>query len=306
MSVMESKIKRAEARLREDPYEGHQMIRTLVNRLVMSKKYDDSIGLLYSGAKTLFELQQSGSAGDLSIYLIDVYIKASTSVSADYKAKALALLGSFPSEEGSRKQYVKKLLEWANCTGPQGDCDIHASVGIMLMKWGDPVSAERHLVVGNEKCPAFYAQMLFNWANTSKNEDPALFIGRAVLKYLLVGSPANALQCLTIFMQLFERSGHSPDETFSIDGIRIPVFNSYPYLNYLHLLILAAYRKDKETYLSLSQKYPKKPEWESALTKVEEAYFGIRPVNTQPNMLANLMSSLFNNSSGGGNAIDLE
>ncbi|WBW74664.1 TRC complex (ER membrane insertion) subunit Get4 [Schizosaccharomyces osmophilus] len=306
MSVMESKIKRAEARLREDPYEGHQMIRTLVNRQVMSKKYDDSIALLYSGAKTLFELEQSGSAGDLSIYLMDVFMKASSSVSMDNKAKALALLGSFPSEEGSKKQYVKKLLEWTNCTGPQGDRDVHASVGIMFAKWGDPVSAERHLVLGNEKCPAFYAQMLFNWAHASKHEDPALFIGRAVLKYLLVGSPADALQCLTKFMQLFERSGQSPDETFTIDGIRIPAYNSYPYLNYLHLLVLAAYRKDKETYISLLQKYPKKPEWESALAKVEDVYFGIRPVNPQPNILSNLMSSLFTNPSGGGNAIDLE
>ncbi|EPY49911.1 ER membrane insertion protein [Schizosaccharomyces cryophilus OY26] len=306
MSVMEAKIKRAEARLREDPYEGHQMIRTLVNRQVMAKKYDDSIALLYSGAKTLFELEQTGSAGDLSIYLVDVFIKASSSVSMDNKAKALALLGCFPAEEGSKKQYVKKLLEWTNSTGPQGDRDVHASVGIMFMKWGDPVAAERHLVLGNEKCPALYAEMLYNWAQASKDEDPALFIGRAVLNYLLVGSPADALQSLTKFVQLFERSGHSPEETFSIDGIRVPTFNSYPFLNYLHLLVLAAYRKDKETYLSLSQKYPKKPEWESALAKLEDVYFGIRPVNTQPNILANLMSSLFTNPSGGRNAIDLE
>lgn len=170
----------------------------------------------------------------------------------------------------------------------------------------EPASAEKHFVLGNEKSARAYGETMYYWFTSDSSISPDTFAGRPVLNYLLAENLISAWNSLETFTKHFTKSNAPDVENMSFDGKDFPVFKEYPQMNFLHLLIFTAYRKDKETYLSLVQKYPKKQDWEAALAKIEEIYFGIRPVSNQPNILANLMSSLFSGPPAATNQLDLE
>ena len=47
-----------------EPYEAHQFLRTVVNRLVKGKKYDEGLALLYRGSLALSAYARHRQAGD--------------------------------------------------------------------------------------------------------------------------------------------------------------------------------------------------------------------------------------------------
>lgn len=127
----------------------------------------------------------------------------------------------------------------------------------------EPASAEKHFVLGNEKSARAYGETMYYWFTSDSSISPDTFAGRPVLNYLLAENLISAWNSLETFTKHFTKSNAPDVENMSFDGKDFPVFKEYPQMNFLHLLIFTAYRKDKETYLSLVQKYPKKQDWEA-------------------------------------------
>lgn len=91
-------------------YEAHQQLRVIANRYVKSTDYPSAVDVLSSGASMLLKAGQGGSGGDLCMFLMDVYGKAQLKPDVGNKARVLALLRAFPSDEPTRKRFVGEII----------------------------------------------------------------------------------------------------------------------------------------------------------------------------------------------------
>lgn len=91
-------------------YEAHQQLRVIASRYIKQTNYDSAVDILASGASLLLKAGQSGSGGDLCLFLIDVYKKAETKPNAASKGRVLSLLRQFPGEEPTRKKFTGEII----------------------------------------------------------------------------------------------------------------------------------------------------------------------------------------------------
>ncbi|EEB08700.1 ER membrane insertion protein [Schizosaccharomyces japonicus yFS275] len=298
MSALEQKKQRIAERIKEDPYEGHQMLRTLVNRQVKNKQFDTAVELLYSGASTLFDMNETASAGDLAQYIMDTYTKAGFETTPAHKARAIEVLAMFPKEESTRKQYVHDLIAWSKKSTPSGDEDVQDAVANAFVKWEEPEKAESHFVLGNSQSPLSYGHMLYQWYTGAETKtDAGVFAGRAVINYLLAENLNGAKTALSEFSKLLSEKGQETMQKASIDDVSVSVFPNHPLVNFFWLLLVAASREAQPSFLNLKETYAEQlkamPGWQEASEKIGEKYFHIKPAFSQGNLLSGLMNSFF-------------
>lgn len=151
-----------------EPYEAHQFLRTVVNRLVRGKKYDDALALLHRGSLTLSNYRHTaagsaradsgdtangnaevktvstsgagdggsgGSGTDLAIYFLEVAEQAGRGPadvvvlpSLSGRDAVVALLETVDLQEPTRGRLVKRIEDW------------HVKLCIKAggSAWGDP------------------------------------------------------------------------------------------------------------------------------------------------------------------------
>ncbi|KAG4028100.1 hypothetical protein MFRU_024g00700 [Monilinia fructicola] len=310
---MSTKIDKIIARLQEKTaegsyYEAHQQTRVVASRYIKSQNYPAATNILYSVSLSLLTFAQGGSGGDLALFLLEVYNLSAQPCDSASKGRLLTLLRAFAPEEPSRKRFIAETIGWSSKTSayPAGDPELHHVIGSLYADEGEAYDAERHLVLGTKDSAEVLAKLEYAWYAEDESHTAALYAGRAVLPYLLVGNVRDARKSLGIFTGRLRESnrGLTVQELGSSGNEDIKIYPSIPLLNFLGLLLVAVQKGNSLDYKQLMKKYAAQVKeaagelWEEALVGVGEMYFGIqRP--RQGNPLLDMMGSMFGGGMGG-------
>lgn len=281
-----------------DFYEAHQTLRTIANRNVRSKAFQDAISLLYYAAQILLKSSQPATGSDLTSYLIEVYIDSETTVNNESKSKLIELLSLFDPSEPTLKTVAIEVINWSIKFGehPLGDPDLHHIVGSKFVQNHElAYEAEKHLLLGTSDSYPLYLELIWSWyLDDSEPKDIELYIRRIVLNYLCVQNFKSSRDSLnTLISRFIERSVSSKFTKLEQNGTPLFIFEEYPVLNFLQLLLVTIQAEDKENFKRLVGRYFKYlNELEGTLEAIGELYFGI-VAPKQTNVLQNLMSGFF-------------
>lgn len=185
---------------------------------------------------------------------------------------------------------------------PAGDPELHHVAGSLYAEEHDTYEAERHLVLGTKDSPEILTKMEYTWYREGEPHTAALFAGRAVLPYLLVGNVRAANTCYRQFTSSIsnDNPGLGVQDVSGNSG-DIRVFPSLPLLNFLGFLLLAVQRGAPELFKGLVSKYATQinetESWAEALEMIGEMYFDIQKPR-QSNPLMDMMSGLFGGGAG--------
>lgn len=303
---MSTKLERTIARNDEkiaagEFYDAHQGIRTVANRYVKQKAYNDAIEVLYKGAESLLKAKQYASASDLVLYILEVYTLAEIPVDSVSRNRIISLIQLFDVHEPTLVKISNEAETWSGKFGPvsSGDALLHNLFGTVFAKADEGYEAEKNLLLGTKDSAAVLGKLLFDWSAESKDapQDAPLFLSRGVLGYLNTENIRDATVCAQTFLNAFDVK-HNP-ETNNVEAAGdtvITTYDAYPLFNFLQLLILACRSKNPETFKRLHTRYAQQlsqlPAWNPALEKIGQVYFGIVP-KRQGNMLEDLMGSFF-------------
>ncbi|CAH6722645.1 golgi to ER traffic protein 4 [[Candida] jaroonii] len=283
-------------------YEAHQTLRTITNRYVKSKNFPEAVNLLYQGSVILSENKEYSSSSDLILYLIEV-LGESDIYSKEIKLKLIEMISKLPNNEPSLIEISKKVINLSKVVDESkfGDYDYHNLFGnkFLLASQSENTKerekifqlSELHLVLGNLTSLQQYVEFLIKWAK-STNEDPGLFLSRAIINYSYLKNMQYVQQSLKIFVSEFKH-----DEILEEGDDKIYYYNDFKLLNFLQLLVITLNTNNGTKFLKLYESYkPTLVEYE-LLAPVEylgRFYFNLKLGNTNNNnMLANLMNGLF-------------
>ncbi|KAG0012436.1 hypothetical protein BGZ80_011747 [Entomortierella chlamydospora] len=264
-------------------YEAHQMYRTVANRYVKAQNYKDAIDLLHSGSLLLLKHNQAGSGADLGLYLIEVYNLDKVPVTEESRDRIFDIADLMGPENSQRKSFLQNAIKyvhsrfvapaaWSASNGEynNGDPLIQHYVGLLYWKEKNYEQAEQHLLVGTKESAEALGLVLFEWSEVTPTHDKGAYLLRGVLQELSMRNLRDA-------------------------NVLYKTFKS-PLLNLTQLLLLTCGTGNASLFKQISAKY--KPvlsideNFGHLMTTIGELFFGIKPVR-QPNMLADLMSSLF-------------
>ncbi|KAL5615618.1 hypothetical protein BROUX41_005657 [Berkeleyomyces rouxiae] len=301
-------ISRLEARIAEGQfYEAQQQARVVAARHIKAQNWEGAIDLLFRVSQALLKAGQGGSGGDLCLLMVDVFVQAKLAPDADSRAKLLACLRLFDSEEPTRKKFIGEMIGWSAKFGefPAGDPELHHVVGSLYADEHVAYEAERHLVLGTKESPEIFGRLEYTWyKECGSPHDAAIYASRAVLPYLLVANIRGAHTALRVFttalsadnpalaVEHAEAKGSSGEGGFSV-----PIFPSLPLLNFLGLLLAVVQTGNGEMYKGLMANYESligdsADIWEESLHGIAEMYFKIQKPR-QNNPLMDMMGSLF-------------
>lgn len=291
-------------------YEAHQTLRTIVNRYVKSKQYDEALGLIYQGSIILSKNKEYTSSSDLIVYLLEIYKESGKTINDKHsKDTLIELISYIPSTEPTVADLSKLAVDWSkDSTNKFGDGDLHDLFGnkfINSVQSTKDVSqkqkvfsvAELHLILGNTNSLNTYSDFLAEWA-ISSDQDPGVFIGRTVINYAYLKNIESVNQALTKFLSKLIIAKPSYQEIIQ-DGHTIYYYSDYSMINFIQLLAITLTKKDAGTkFVKLLETYKADLQSCQLLTPVEylgRFYFNLQIGNPQgnSNMLANLMGDLF-------------
>lgn len=303
-------------------YEAHQTLRTISNRYINSKQYDEAINLVYEGALILLKNHEYASGSDLIMVLLDIYQDSQkpANSSSEYKGKLIELINYLPHEESSLVDLSKKCINWSKGSSSKfGDCDLHELFGIKFLNCVKDSSmaedekhklfvySELHLILGGIAALNNYIDFLYQWykvsADTNVDIDPGIFLSRAVINYSYLKNIDFVNQSLTKFMGKLIKD-NSDYETISDDERNtIYYFKNFKLMNFLQLLVITLSKTPEDAnignkFLKLYTTYKSELNDHQLTSSVEylgRFYFKLNIGNSQnnQNMLANLMGGLF-------------
>lgn len=280
-----------------DVYEAHQTLRTIANRNVRSKAYDEATDLLYHGAQLLLQSAQPATGSDLVSYLLEVLTESGTRVDTASRGKLITLISMFDPAEPTLKQVGIECINWSVKFGdnPYGDADLHNALGQKFVEWPQlAYEAERQLVLGNSHSCDTYINHLWSWYQEDEPSNFGLYLSRAVLNYLFIENVKCARQSLEGLLSKFTATESSQFETITESSLSIQLFESQPLVNFVQLLMNTVNTGNTQLYKNLVARYQnvlQQAELMDACAYIGELYFNV-PVPKQVNMLQNLMSGL--------------
>lgn len=302
INVKNPKLKRTLDRFKAkissgDFYEAHQTLRTIANRNVRSKSYEDAIDLLYHGSIILLKSSQPTTGSDLVLYLLEVYNESELKVDANSKSKLIELIPLFDSKEPTLKQVSIETINWSIKFGDQkfGDSDLHFVIAQKLLQNEELVyDSERHLLLSNVGYK-LYTDLIWKWYSQDSNKlNIDKYIARIVLKYLTIGNFKNAKDSLNLLIKKFiEYDADIKYEIINEFNTETLIFNELPLLNCLQLLIITIQTKNTAYFKKLLNRYQLNiKEFNDIFNLIGEIYFDIT-VPKQANLLQDLMGGLF-------------
>lgn len=285
-------------------YEAHQAVRTVVARYVRQKKTEAAIQVLYGSAKLLLTAKQYASAGDLVIYVIELYKTDSIPLDDCICSQLCQVLHQFDCHDPTLKVISHDINGWllspANnnlSSQSQQVREVHGALGQIFARAGEVSEAEHNLLLGTRQSARVLGDMLYEYYMDEADVQTAgLFAARGVLGYLCLDNIKDALACLDRFLERFEKAIKPLDVIADIpSGLTIKIFESTPLLNFVQLLVLSCLYGNGDLYKRLQVRYSPHLShakgFDSSLSKIASLYFGIEPVRPN-NMLQGLMSGL--------------
>lgn len=309
---MSDKLQRTIARFRAKIdagayYEAHQTVRTITNRYVKARQYQDAIDVLYQSAGILAANKEYASATDLILYLLTVYTEAGIICDAehkDYKMKVMELVGQLPDTEPALVELANKSVKWSqeNTSSKFGDADFHNLFGTKFIGALTQSTAtneeksklfavtELHCVLGTSETRQVYGKFLHDiWK--INGGDPGLYAARGVLNYCYLKNVSFAQEFIQQFVGLIGASKFTTEGGISFN-------EDYPLFNFIQLLVLTVAKEDAgNKFLKLLEHY--KPildqaQLSSPVQYLGKLYFNLKLGNGGgQNMLANMMGGLF-------------
>ncbi|EGV65624.1 hypothetical protein PSN45_003600 [Yamadazyma tenuis] len=292
-------------------YEAHQTLRTIANRYIKAKQYDEAINLLYQGSVILAKNKEYTSACDLIVYLLEVYHESSKTIDdKDAKDKIIEVISYIPSSDPGLADLSKRAVEWSkNESNKFGDHDLHNLFGTKFLNSlgeskADDVEkrkifsvGEFHSILGNSSSLNTYTDFLYQWAKSS-DEDEGIFITRAVVNYAYLKNIEFAKECLSKFMAKLIKD--SPNyETLTQDHHTVYYYPQKSVINFVQLLVITLCKQDAgHKFLKLFDLYKADLTHYQLVGPVEylgRFYFNLKLGNpaANQNMFANLMGDLF-------------
>ncbi|KAG4304001.1 hypothetical protein PORY_002524 [Pneumocystis oryctolagi] len=298
--ILDKNILKFQKALNEQQYyEAHQLLRTVVNRCVKASQYDKAIDLLYSSSKTLLEMKQFASGGDLALYMVKVYDLMKLKPDRVSKVRVIDLLRLFDSGEPLRKRLIHDSLTWSGKYGDiaVGDSELHHEVGKILAHEGNLFEAEKHLVLGTRESFEPFMSLLRGYLDQDVLDKAPFYTSRAVFPYLMIHNIACAIQAYRIMARHLVDQHNVTTQILSSFSADIILFPFMPLMNFLCFLILTCQRTSSDLFFTLKAHYEdalkQAPSWKQSLDKIAETYFGIRAEGAPTNEWANLMRQLF-------------
>jgi hypothetical protein len=288
-------------------YEAHQMYRTIANRHMKAKQYNDAISLLYSGSLQLLKHKQTGSGADLALYLVEAYNSAGVAVDAESLGRIVDILDIFPPEESQRIPYIKASVAWTQKHGefPGGDPELHHYIGSVLWNEQNHPVAEQHFLAGTPSSATSLGHLEYEWATINDAPDKGLYLVRAVLQYLAQKHIYDAHLALSAFLDDFRSDPTAPELhnlPFKAAPADLPIQvlvakQGAPMVNFCQLLVWTCQRDAKDLFVRLKESYKgvwsEQKDFAELLNSIGEVFFAIPKPKPQANPLADLMSSLF-------------
>lgn len=313
MSRLELTIKRFEARIEAGQfYEAHQTLRTIINRYVKAKQYDEATKILAHGAQLLAEKQQYPLSADLISYLIDVY---SEEHRCDNKLKQMVidLVQQLPPTEPLLVDLSKQAILWSQAEEnlKYGDSKLHDVFGAKLAKALTEASqlnadddaklfavTELHLILGSHESVSVYIDLLYRWGQFTSNHDPGLFLSRAIINYGYLKNINFVTESSLKFINKF-REDYANGVDVSYENIIIYECDTFPLINFAQLLAVTLRKSEDAStkFLGLYNHYKLSLHESDLLAPVEylaKEYFGLQlGAPKQGNMMANLLGDFF-------------
>ncbi|CEP63422.1 protein GET4 LALA0_S08e02102g [Lachancea lanzarotensis] len=281
-----------------DFYEAHQTLRTIANRYVRSKQYNDAIDLISEGAQAFLTAKQGGSATDLIFYLLEVYDAAEVRVNDTSIARLVQLLANLDPEEPNLKDVVTGMNNWSIKFGSckYGDPYLHSVIGPKLADGGYVYEAERYFVLGTTESVKEYVSLLWEWFLQSGDKKAAgEFFSRPIFNYLFIGNIENAYAIKDSFLSKFIEWSSAAHEKIDKNGFEMWYFEDYADLNFLQLLILTCQSENVDLFRNLQSHYAGSiDQYSSQLEYLGQEYFGIKiqkPVNFMQDIMSGLLGS---------------
>ncbi|KAI9596905.1 hypothetical protein BDF19DRAFT_383768 [Syncephalis fuscata] len=284
-----------------DYYEAHQMYRTTCK----GQTYDKAIELLSSGANTLLDHEQYSSGLDLSLYLLDIYMQASTPVTKDTLALVTGLIGKIPPKIKARKQLMAVAIQWTvkSGDGSNGNLELHDYIGCLYRKESNYAEAEKHFFLGTDGSAAAWGDMLYEGSVGTSDITRGRYIARPVLQYLCEKNLGGARAALTAFQKRL-KSEDATTYIVATASFAVPVdIYRPPLVNFCQALIFLVERDARDLFTMLRNRYRAELKEENAFDELLDCigkdYFGIA-LPSSGNNQANMMQQMLQNMLMGG------
>lgn len=313
MSRLELTIKRFEARIEAGQfYEAHQTLRTITNRYVKAKQYNEAVKILVRGAQLLAEKHQYPLSADLISYLIDVYSEEHR-CDLQLKQVVIDLVQQLPPTEPLLVDLSKQAILWSQAEEglKYGDCKLHDVFGAKLAKALSETSqqnadddaklfavTELHLLLGSHESVPVYNDLLYCWSQHNTSHDPGLFLSRAIINYGYLKNINFVTESAQRFVDKF-RQDYNRGVDVSHEDITIYECDKFMLFNFAQLLAVTLRKTDDAStkFLGLYNHYKPALKDSDLLAPVEylgKEYFGLQlGAPKQGNMMANLLGDFF-------------
>ncbi|ABN67090.2 predicted protein [Scheffersomyces stipitis CBS 6054] len=303
-------------------YEAHQTLRTITNRYVKAKQYQEAIDLLYQGSSILSKNKEYASSSDLISYLIQVFVESGVTVAdnKDLKLKLIELITHLPDSDPSLNDLAKQALKWSQGKDEKdkfGDVDLHHIFGAKYLNYlkndnGETIKndderqkvfavTELHLILGTYESLPLYVNYLYQWAQVDTSIDAGLFLSRAVINYAYLKNIKFANEAKDLFLKQLSED-KSGSDTIVEGQTEIVYYEQFPILSFLQLLLVTLGKQNDSSngqkFVKLYNHYKVTLSAADLLPPVEylgKLYFGLKLGNATggSNMLANLMGDFF-------------
>ncbi|CDF87251.1 BN860_02190g1_1 [Zygosaccharomyces bailii CLIB 213] len=300
MSSANAKLERTLQRFRSkieagDFYEAHQTLRTIANRYVRAKSYQDAIDLISEGSFSFLKAGQGGSGTDLVFYLLEVYDLAQVTVNDSSVSRLVKLLVAIDPQEPNLKDVITGMNNWSIKFSDFkfGDPFLHNVIGTKLIEGGYPYDAERYLMLGTHESVQKYVNLIWEWF-TQENDSASVgdFLSRLIFNYLFVSNIAWAYEARDKFLQLFVDKFSPEVQYMDKKGFKLFFFEQYADLNFLQLLLLTCQTKNKDLFVNLREHYSgSSQKYTNELEFLGQEYFGI-VAKKQSNFLQDMMAGI--------------
>lgn len=284
-------------------YEAHQAVRTVVARHVRQRKINSAVEVLQKSANLLLQANQNASAGDLVIYMIELFIRDNYEVDSTTCTSICQLLHQFDCHEPTIRTISHDIKIWLKAA--QNDSklhepfkmEIHGALGQIFARADNIADAEQNLLLGTRDSAKLLGQMLFDYyMDEQKGSKAGLYIARGVLGYLGLANLRDSIVCLDAFLERLEvETAPSSCIQDEHSGMVIKVYSTEELLNFMQLLIISCMSGNPDLYRRLRVRYNSQLALlkgaELSLSKIASFYFGIESPR-QNNMLQGLMSGL--------------
>lgn len=301
MSTLNSKlakvIERFNSRIEAgDYYEAHQTLRTIANRYVRAKKWEESIDLIAHAAQAFLKSKQGASGTDLIFYLLEVYESAPVKCDDASVSRLIQLLVLVDSAEPNLKDVVTGMNNWSVKHGECkfGDANLHTVIATKLLEGGFVYEAERYMVLGTRESMKHYIELIWDWYEQSgEDSNFSEFYSRPIFHYLFISNIEYAGEVQRQLLRKFVASRNATPETVEKNGFSVALFSENPGLNFLQLLLIACQTKESVLFQNLKSQYPTlASKYSSELEYLGQEYFGIK-IQKPVNFLQDMMSGLF-------------